>query len=458
MSDQYIVFADDSRWRAARAGGGATAVEEVDFAPDSPMDARVTALALKLAEMGRDGEPVLLALPSTWCLCGSINTGDLPRSNRRGAMGYKLEEHLPVSIEDVTADYVSAGAGAALGVCTETSRLEPLVRALAAGGLKVRHVSPGALLAASWAAARHDNIDAVLTASAAPGPDGRRSYDLVELSRGKPGDWHWLADDEDAVRERLKALAVGNDNNATVAVIGDDEALRLCGSVTGIECVDADPAGAGAEATAAQLGADVLDQQSDLWVDLRCRAMTTGSRQDAFKAPVTALVVALALLMAAACAVLWWRGTEYQNLAADYAAQQRKVFREALPKQRRVPRVGITYRLRSELKRLATLGGKGDNPDAGRPEGLSALEQLQAVLSGLPKNMRYRVLDLSIRPELVSLKGEARSIPEAGNIAAGLRRTGKYEVDPPNTLAMKDGGFSFRFSAKPVSAGKGGKQ
>ena len=53
-----------------------------------------------------DGESVLLAIPSAWCLCDPVATTGLPARNRRQAMAYRLEEKLPVAAEEVVADFI----------------------------------------------------------------------------------------------------------------------------------------------------------------------------------------------------------------------------------------------------------------------------------------------------------------------------------------------------------------
>ena len=146
MSEQrHLVFVSDEAWRL----GVAPASGPVATAADATLEARAAAIKEHLAALGDVGSSVILALPSAWCLSATVSTEGLDRSSRRRAMGFCLEEHLPIAAEDVVADYVTADDGTAMGVCAEFVKLEAIVTALEAVGLRVRHVCPAALLSAA---------------------------------------------------------------------------------------------------------------------------------------------------------------------------------------------------------------------------------------------------------------------------------------------------------------------
>ena len=164
---------------------------------------------------------------------------------------------------------------------------------------------------------------------------------------------------------------------------------------------------------------------------------------------MAAAAVLLALSVAGA---MQWRGRQYQALGRQYVQQQAAVFREAMPGQR-VP-ASIKARLTSERRRLEALGGEVDG--AAPAAGVSALAHLRAVLANLPADVRWRILDLNIQSSLIRVDGQALSHADAEGVASQLRQAGLYEVDPPKTQALRDGGVSFVFLARPIVAAKDG--
>ena len=80
-----ILFAGDESWRIACAG----AVDELRFEPETSAREIAAAVTAKLRERQYQGEGVLFALPSSWCMAASIATQGLPR-NDRAAMRFRL--------------------------------------------------------------------------------------------------------------------------------------------------------------------------------------------------------------------------------------------------------------------------------------------------------------------------------------------------------------------------------
>ncbi len=447
MNRHDILFANDDAWSAVTVCDGDVHVAAVPRNDDASLEAYAAAVRQHLADHGYTGGPVALALPSAWCLCAVIGTDELERGGRRRAMGFRLEEHLPISSEDVVGDYVDTGTGEALGVCAELDRLGAIVRALEAAGVRVRHICPAAILAAAWAAEQYPGVAAVLVcgggrdeAPAAP------EYDFVELQNGRPVRWWWLAANDAAVSERLAACAATGDPSPRVAVIGPGDAPHTW-DAAGADLEPVSPAVGGEQAAALRATA-LLEGSASPWIDLRRDALAPPDPYQVYRRPVGALVAAAAVLLIGLSGVMQWRGRQYAALGRRYVQQQVDVFKEALPNQR-VPG-SVRNRLVSERRKLADLGGPSA-PDSGTQAAaaVSALEHLRRVLASLPKDLRYRILDLNIQPDLIRVDGEALSHVEAERLAVALRDTGLYEVEPPKTQALKDHGVSFLFTAKP---------
>src|SRR5688500_10313053 len=94
----------------------ATGTWHVAFVSDKsapPIDTGVTidaapeAVAEKIFELcASKASRLTLAVPTAWCLCASVSTDELPRTDRHEALRYRLEEKLPVPAEDVVADFI----------------------------------------------------------------------------------------------------------------------------------------------------------------------------------------------------------------------------------------------------------------------------------------------------------------------------------------------------------------
>jgi len=449
MSEQFVIFLDDRAWRVAMVRDEQTNVELVTGPDDAEIPARVEAASQHLGGLGHAGQPVALALASSWCLCAAISTEDLERGRRRRAMGFRLEEHLPIATEDIVADYVDLGGEQALGVCSPLEKLRPVVDGFEAAGVPVRHICPAALLAAGLAVEQQDDLDGVLIASA--------GYDLVELARRTPAGWWWLAEDHAAVRSRVDEWTARHDAPVRLAAIGETTDIQeSVGSIGGVEIVES--VELSADEAAANQAARVLDDVATPWIDLRREALAAPGRYEVYRKPVVALVTAVVLLLVSVLLVTQWRGGEFADLRDGYERQQAEVFRETFPDQR-VPG-SITGRLRSERRRLAGLGGvTSEDDDRAAMRAPSALAHLHEVLGALPEGVRFRILDLSIEPDLIRIDGQARSHADAERVAVALRESGRYEVEPPKTQALREQGVSFVFTARPrtqTAVAKGG--
>ncbi len=454
MDEQYVIFAGDHEWRVGVQRDGQVRVDRVPASESDAPESQVQATRQKLVSLGYADQPVVLALPSSWCLCAKFSTEKLDRRNRRRAMGFIMEEHLPVSIEQVVADYIETGDGGAVGVCSELERLKTIVDVLDNANVPVWNICPAALLSAGHASQIHPEIAAVLIMFGGDG-DGENTgsqYDWLQLHKGALTCWRWLADDERAVRGQLeswtKAHSEAQNSSAPVMLIGDDEPpAEINRALKGVECIESeepDPYRA-----AVHHGAKLLKDTASPWIELRRDELAPPNKYKVYRKPIGALVAAAIVLLVSICGIMQWRGRQYKNLRRQYISRQAIVFEEALPKHR-IPGGSIKRRMLSERRKLARLSGQGlDETGDGTLKSTPALVHLRNVLSNLPKDLRYRILALNIRPGLIRIDGQARSHAEADRIAVSLRETGLYEVDPPETHALDEHGVSFEFAAKP---------
>lgn len=446
MSGRCTVFVSDGTWRVACVGAEGARVRDLAQGPDADLRARAVSVAEAVSELGGSG-PVVLALPSSWCLSASVLTDGLGRSGRRQAMAYLLEEHLPVSAEDTVADYAERG-GEALGVCVELNRLAPIIDALDEAGVPVRHVCPAALLTTGHWLDQYPGADAAyLTQSPSPTGTGQRlSADLIELDHKTPRRWWWLTDTE-SVNERFDALqANANGTPHTLLTAGATDATieRPGIAIATAQTPDTDQA-------AALQAARILDGDATAWIDLRRDALAVPGRSRVYQKQGVALSAALGLLLLCVIVATYWRGLGYRAEASRFDNQQAELWKELMPGQR-TPAT-VRTRLLSEQRRLegqsglAPAAAAGDSGQALRPT--SALTHLHRVLTALPRDQRYQITSMVIEPSKLQFDGLAANSVIPSNLAKALRAGDAYDADDPNTRAQGSNVFSFTLFARP---------
>ena len=110
---------------------------------------------------------------------------------------------------------------------------------------------------------------------------------------------------------------------------------------------------------------------------------------------------------------------------------------------------GIRSRLESEVAKLAGSRGQGEEI----PVAVPTLRLLKDFLVSLPKDMRYRIVDLRIEQDRLSLEMEVRSHSDADVIASALRKQG-FVVDQPRSEQLPLQGVVVRLSAIAQQAKK----
>ena len=437
MQGRCTLLIDDCSWRVARVGAEGVLVESVALSGDSTLADQAGAAAELIQSIG--GGSIVLALASSDCLSASIVIDGLARSGRRQAVGYLLEEQLPISAEDAVADYVEL-QGVGLGVCTELSKLAPIVEALDASGVRIQHICPAALLIAQHLAEQHPRADALLMTSDTDASE----VDLVELTNKQPRRWWWLTD-EQALADQLKALAdPSNEEGRPVLVVTQHRA-----EFAAFEQIEAD---LDMNVRAAALQADrILAGDVSPWIDLRRGALAAPDASKRYQKQIGGLVAAGVLLLLCLGGAMFWRGMGYEQQAKRLRMEQITVYKQAFPDSR-VPSGSVLGRMRSELQRLEGIGGQAgtaslDSDDA--VNRISALTHLYNVLTALPGTLRYQVSDIRIEPNLIHFEGQAESSVVAEQVARALRSAGTYEVDPPSSRALSDFGVSFNVFARP---------
>jgi len=433
----YILFPGTVEWRIGVGGGGGRAGGSIDvpISPGADAVAIAGAVAAALRGGGYRGQGVVLAPSSETCLCASVKTAGLPPKNRRRAMAYRLEEKLPIAVEDVVADFVPqdvADDDVTLGVCAQKRPLAEIVDALEAAGVAVAAICPAALLSlqAVLDEGTKERLDAVVWPN-----DRGGGLELFTLRNGRPGSWS-IVDGGIAGLMRELRLELGADagGNGPRVIGACGIAPEVLKSVTGQSDLRWSVLSIDPRAGATSLAGSVLAGTTAPWIDLRRDELAVGDGLRRVRTPLTAAGIALVCLLVALCGAMLWRSGRYDAAAAGYAEEQRAEFRRAFPGTP-VP-ADVRSRLEAEERNVRGLSG-GDT--AAPADRRSALVTLRELVTHLPEEeaVRYRILELRLDGgDRFTLEGQATAHGDADAIAASLKRGNAFTVEPPRTEAL----------------------
>ncbi len=160
-------------------------------------------------------------------------------------------------------------------------------------------------------------------------------------------------------------------------------------------------------------------------------------------------VAAMILFFVCLAGAMLVRAHQYDQQAGRAELQQRQSYQQAigtLPDG-----ANIRARMVSEERRLAALSGVAGNDASALFPPRSTLVILADTLKSLPRNIRYRLLDIRLSSNDLVLNGETRTHSDVDAIAQGLRSIGGYAVDAPHSETRGDNrGVTFTVAAQVI--------
>lgn len=432
----YILLAGESSWRLGVVRDGEVETHSIDLSEANDIAQTAQTIRQMLDREGYNGEAILLALPTSWCLCALINTQDTPRRDRQRTLTYRLEERLPLAAEQMVADFHDIDDQSALGVCAILDRVQPWIEALEACGVAIHVVCPEAWLAVQDLIQSHPPCDGLALYA-------ENHVDLFFLEDGKPVQWLRSACDADELRWHLQTRQIASGQGLKLLVVGSYQAYM--NTLYGMEGLETEVIENADLAECACRAADrLLNGQAEPMINLRREQLAVTDPHRHIRKPLNAALVAALILLVGAIVFFNLRAVHYQGLAESNKQKQIEVFRQTLPKMR-LTHLSPLGRMQSEFNRLR--GVRGDSDAV--PEQPSALVTLQQVLRGLPRKLRYRILEMRIEPERLLIEGQARSHSDTDTIATALRGPLPLKIEPPQTQRLKEEGVGFIITAAP---------
>jgi hypothetical protein len=426
----YIVFPGERQWHV----GVASQEISVLAAPSDP-----AGVASLLTEKGWKGEPVLLALPSAWCLAAGISTEGAGRKNRRQALGFRLEEKLPLAAEEFVADFVEEN-GQALGVCAPLATLRPLIDALSAAGITVAAICPAVLLAMQEQLAAGADGDVMIW------EEGDRVNLLIRA--GAAPAWHLVpnANRDVLLQLRVAAMAAGRKLRAGGGELTNpalSAAIQASPDVESLSCQGRsllDSAAAGAAA--------ILSGRRQALVNLRRDALAMDDPFEQIARPLNFLAGTAIIGLLCICAAMLWRAHRYDLAGEGKEREAAALFHQTLPDQPAPPAANVLGRLQSEQQKLLAVSGQSTEAMAR----VSALALLRDALAALPGDVYFRLTDIDVGAGTLYLQGQTRTHSDAEVIAERLRSGARFTLPEPRSEQQPDQTVKFVISGTSKAA------
>ncbi len=419
----FILYVGAERWRMGCVVEGKARLEDVDG-----RDA--TAARRALERIGWQGQAVVLALPTAWCFSASISLEGLPPQDRV-AMGFRFEEQLPLSAEELVSDFVM-GDSTALAVGARLDQVREVIALLESVGVAVQSASPGTMLAAQqWARECIEETWVVLAA------EGEHCNVLV-MRMGHPAGWALCRGEDVPVQVGLMLDGVKVD-----AVLRADVTAEVAHSIQGggtdsIEARSLDEA-------AAHTADCIFWGRMRAWVEFRRGPLALRDRMRQQRKAMNALLGAACVLLIVGSAIMLYRAQRYERLAKQRDHELVQAFAAQFPDWQAPANVRTV--LESERrKRMAQTNG--DLPAAART---SALETMRGALAKVPADLRISIDRMTFSDQTFMLQGKARSMEDADALAKAARQGG-LEVPPPLTRKEADGSWGFTLNGGRAAA------
>jgi hypothetical protein len=411
MAGPFVIFAGEGVWKIVSGG----AVDEVRIDPEATANDIAVVVALKLRGRGYQGEGVMLALPSAWCLSAGISLEGLSASDQ-AAMAFRLEEKLPLAAENFTADFIEQG-DRALGVCAPNDRVSPLVEVLEQSGVVVQSVSPAAVLALQH------------LGNAAAGllvwTEGDRTN--VFATDGGLGLAWALASNDAELKVAVNLLALEMEGGGSVLDVARERNLDL-------------------HTAATRTAGAVLAGGVRPWVELRRGAMAVEDPLRVVRRPINAALAAAVALCLVLTGVFFYRAHRYDRLAQDYETTLARRFGQEFPGW--AAPVNVRATVEAELRKLNLAGPSALPPEAQE----SALRVLHDVLAKIPADSKISFDRLAFNDTSVELEGRSLKYEDVDGVIAAAKAAG-MEVPPPQMRKLADNSWGFAVrGSKPVRA------
>jgi hypothetical protein len=264
-------------------------------------------------------------------------------------------------------------------------------------------------------------------------PDDARRISLFALAGVRPT--HWVTSEPTAQQLELNL-------NLLRLELPDGAPVLACGLADGAlawpASADLHPAVSPAELPGLVIGiaGEVLSGRRVPLVEFRRGTLATGDPLRLHRRAINLALVSAAVLFLAVAGFLFYRGTQYDHLAASYEAQLAHEFKQAFPGQSVPP--GVRRVVESELRKLTLAGASALPPEARQ----SALKLMRDVLSGVDAAAPVSFERLTFSDTGFEAEGRCKSPEDLTGLITASKSAG-LEVPPPQMRKAEGNAWTF---------------
>ena len=313
MSNRFsILVVSQSAWGLVAATGERL---EIAIGSQSAFTDFAAALSTQLDSRGLKKYPLVIGIPAAWCLSASISTHDLPSNDARSRI-YRLEENLPLAAENMIADFVSS-QDAALGVCVRLERIQPVVDALQAAGVRVHAIVPTVLATAQGLAGSVSQTNCLFLSHEVE--NGESKLNLIGLQDRRPVLWDLIPATAQDLKLQLELLSTRFGSIPHIEAIDLDPQLAETLVETSAQVINLrDEKGS---TLAAILADEVLSGRTRPWINFRRDQLAMVDSLELHRPWIDLALVSAIVFFLSLTTALFWRAPPVQP---DRPGQQRK--------------------------------------------------------------------------------------------------------------------------------------
>ncbi|WP_010583127.1 hypothetical protein [Schlesneria paludicola] len=438
MANAVVILLKSTCWQIARfttRGIEASPSAELDWS--QPQD-EANRIYEGLNAGATGAHRVLIALDSPLCLSAAFPLPSQRQSRNHQAVSYLLEPHLPWSAEEVVVDFESSKAEA-FAVAVFHDPIQLLIRKLEELGVLVESISPLARLALDW------DLEhlAIREARFFVLQSNEDSVELWMIDRRRPVLWRHVPQPPASVIQELQVVALNECIPLPLILrgIGAELSSEIRELPDFVVVDNSDDASASVLDSAVRRAVAILSGAERAKIEFRRGTLVHPQRNRFIGRSLGLLQASVICLLVAIGVRVFQLGEEFNHQRIEAGDQQAEVFRSLFPGTP-IP-VGVKTRIEGEYAKLR--GMRGDIVEL--PHNTSSIRLVERLLRSLPKDMRFRVLEIRIEQDRLYVVGQVREHADADRIADELRKV-NLVVEAPSTHRLPQKGVEFRISAQ----------
>lgn len=379
---------------------------------------------------------IVVGLQADLCVSVFFRLPSQRQSRQRQAMSYLLEPYLPWPAEEFVADY-EINHTECFAVATSLEPISGLIRALDDRGISTESIAPIARLALQHEFKQLASAEKKFLV--VWGDD--RSIDVWLIDKKQPILWRNIDLEPTRIEQELRQISLEECRQLPLVAVGIEEAIFVRLSQMPDFTIRKMTSSSHPQKlkSALQTAGNILAGSENSSIELRRDTMSIRNPNRSIRFALCAVQLSVLCLLAAVTMMLFHLGEQLDQQRKIAGDKQVELYRKLFPDSP-VP-VGVRSRLEGEHAKL--MGMRGEVVEM--PDNPSAVVLIERLLSSLPPDMRFRILEVRVESGRLYLVGQVREHADADRIAEELRKL-NLVVESPSTHRLPQKGVEFRIS------------